>query len=207
MIFSLKNRNLIAAAIQAAEARTSGEIVPVFVERSHSYLGFFHFFALMGLLSGTALGAYFWWTFPFYGFAYFLGAQLMGWMLGWQFGSMGPVFRALHSPKKRRDLVHEAALASFFRNGLHLTKDRTGVLIYISDFEHCVEIVADEGIYKKLPADFWDHEVKKLSQAIAAGSIAQTLPVVIEEVGKKLAEFFPRLANDKNEISDSLRSN
>ncbi len=205
-MFSLQSRKSIAAAIQKAETQTSGEIVPVFVERSHTYLGFAHLFALLGLLLASTVGAYFWWKFPFYGLAYFLGAQIAGWMIGWLLGNNGWVFRSLHSAKTRRELVHEAALASFFRNGLHRTKDRTGILIYISDFEHCVEIVADEGIYQKVPGDYWDQEVKKLALSIRQGTVVQVLPQVIGEVGKKLTEFFPRSADDKNEISDSLRS-
>lgn len=207
MIFQLQSRNKIAEAIAKAEGKTSGEIVPVYVEQSNSYSEFSHMAALIGAAFGSALGVFLWWRFPFFGLPYFLGTQASGWLLGWSLGRAGFFFRFCHSKEKLRHLVHEAAVASFFRNGLHRTKDRTGVLIYISEFEHCVEILADEGIHQKVTSDFWQEEVTKLSQAIREEKIADVLPIVIQEIGQKLSEFFPRLESDKNEISNSLRSN
>lgn len=207
MIFQLQTRNKIAEAIASAEGKTSGEIVPVYVEQSNSYSPFTHWVALVGCLMASALGALLWWKYPFFGLPYFVGIQVSGWLLGWVIGKSGFFFRLCHSKKNLQFMVHEAAVASFFRNGLHRTKDRTGVLIYISEFEHYVEILADEGIHQKVASDFWQMEVTKLSQAIKDEKISEVLPQVIQEIGQKLSEFFPKTANDQNEISNSLRSN
>jgi putative membrane protein len=39
-------------------------------------------------------------------------------------------------------------MEQFMSHGLHLTRNRTGVLIFAALAEHRVEVIADEGIYK-----------------------------------------------------------
>ncbi len=206
-MFSIKNRNKISEAIRKAESKTSGEIVPVFVAASDDYDFFAHWLALIGLMIGSGVGVYLFGKLPFLGWITFFSLQGGGWILGWFLGQWGWFIRLSLGQKRFTNIVHEAALASFFRNGLHRTKDRTGVLIYISELEHRVEILADEGIHQKLPQNFWQEEVQKLARSIRSDSIAEVLPVVIDEIGQKLSEHFPKTSTDTNEISDSLRSN
>ena len=54
-----------------------------------------------------------------------------------------------HGPGARLDQRRRAsrlAREQFFEPGLHLTRARTGVLIFVAVAEHYVEIIADEGI-------------------------------------------------------------
>ena len=65
-------------------------------------------------------------------------------------------FRFALVPKSvQRTRAHERAVEQFLVQNLHTTKDRTGVLIYLSFAERFAEVIADDAIYKKVPRVAW----------------------------------------------------
>jgi putative membrane protein len=84
------------------------------------------------------------------------------------------------------------------------TTGRTGVMIYLSMREHRAEIVADESIAAKVPAEVWGEAMGDMLSEIRKGRIAEGLALGIRDVGFVLAEHFPRGEDDTNELPDRL---
>ncbi len=104
---------------------------------------------------------------------------------------------------KRERASHEAK-RQFAAHGLHLTKTRTGVLIFVSVAERYVEVVADSGINEKVQPEVWDRAVEVLIAKIKAGRPADGYVEAIKICGEVLAAHFPPGKGKKNELPDRL---
>ena len=100
--------------------------------------------------------------------------------------------------------VHEQAIKHFKVGAERRTHGRTGVLIYLSMREHRAEIVADEPIAEKVPAEVWGEAMADMLVEIRKGCIAEGLAAGVADVGRVLAEHFPRDEDDQNELPDRL---
>lgn len=196
----------IEAAVKSAESRTSGEIVPMLIPASGDYSRVGHRLGIFGLLLGSGLAFWFHHQYPFLDYAFLFGVQIFGWVLGWSVGQLPAAIRLFLPKELLQEEVHEAALASFVRHGLHHTEGRTGILIFISALEHRVEILADQGIHLKMGEGYWKEEVAKIVTGISKGRASEAIVQVVGEIGEKLSEHFPRAQADRNELSDELRS-
>lgn len=92
----------------------------------------------------------------------------------------------------------------FDRLGMSATKERNGVLIYIAVGHRKVAIVGDKGIHEKLGAAYWQELVENLIKQFREGKKAEGLAASILECGRQLGRFFPRQADDTNELSDEI---
>ena len=102
------------------------------------------------------------------------------------------------------EAVHTLALASFTDQGLHHTRDHTGILILISLLEHRVEVLADRGINEKVSPGTWDEIVHSITAGIKSGNASDAFCKAIERCGDILAAHFPRQADDKDELPNRL---
>jgi putative membrane protein len=102
--------------------------------------------------------------------------------------------------------AHAAALArrQFLENGLSHTRDRTGVLIFVSEYEHYVEVLADQGISSKVAPERWEDIVAAFIQKVRAGRTLDGFLSCIDECGRLLVEHVP-VTDQKNELPDHLR--
>ncbi|WP_317897464.1 TPM domain-containing protein [Aurantibacillus circumpalustris] len=98
----------------------------------------------------------------------------------------------------------KAAQKVFKRLGMHNTKEKNGVLIYVATLSRKVAIIGDEGIHKKLGAEYWQLLVEKLIQQFKANKKAEGLAGCIIECGEQLGKFFPLQSDDKNELSNEI---
>jgi putative membrane protein len=121
-------------------------------------------------------------------------------------GQQAGVIRFCAGQARMHRAVREAALASFSRHGVYSTKERTGVLVFISLLEKRVEILADQGIHEKVGEEYWRSLVRKLVAGIRAGKALDTLVEVIGQIGHGLATHFPHRKGSRNELSDELQS-
>ena len=99
--------------------------------------------------------------------------------------------------------VHNRALAEFERLGIQQTEGRTGVFIMVSIDERRVELIADKAINDKVGENAWASEVNRIVQMSKRGYPALGLILSIYEIGKCLAEYFPK-THDKNELSNEV---
>ena len=215
----------IAAAIAAAEGRTSGEIFCVLAQRVSSYrdisLGWAAAGALLLPLGLIPLG--------------FDPAWIPGLGHGWQAAHLSsgdvivgqslaayvlvqaavflavflltsiPTVRRVVTPRAvRRARVRRAAVEQFLAHGLHITDGRTGVLIFAALSDHQVEVVADEGIHARVDEAVWADAAAALAAGMKRGDPAAGFEAAIELCAAVLAEHFPPGAQNPNEIADRL---
>jgi putative membrane protein len=86
--------------------------------------------------------------------------------------------------------VHSRALEQFAHRR-HAGRAPTGVLIYASTAERCIEIVADEDIHDKVGEAYWNDAIKAATAKIRAGDAVGGLIAAVEMCGKALADNFP----------------
>lgn len=117
-----------------------------------------------------------------------------------------PVVRHFMTPRAlKRERVRRRAHEQFLAKNLQATRERTGVLIYVSAREHMAELIADEGIAAKVAAGAWDGAMARLMDGFKAGRPADGFEEAISLCGAILAEHFPpRDDGNPNELSDSV---
>jgi uncharacterized membrane protein len=96
------------------------------------------------------------------------------------------------------------AFVVFDKLGMRQTQDKNGVLFYLAADDRKFAIVGDSGIDAVVPADFWESTKDILRQHFSAGDIVLGLCEGIERAGQQLKQYFPRAANDKNELPDEI---
>src|SRR5919202_854465 len=104
----------------------------------------------------------------------------------------------------KRHAAHQAAVEQFLARNLHVTAERTGVLIFASLAERYAEVIADEGIASKVAPAVWDEAVKALIAEAKAGRVADGILRAVGLVGEVLAAHFPPRAGDPDELPNHL---
>ena len=95
--------------------------------------------------------------------------------------------------------------ASVFRKmGLDKTAERNCALILLVTTNREFLIYGDEGIHEKVGQDFWDDVRDAMASQFAEDRFGQGLSEGIRRIGEKLAHYFPRRKDDKDEISDDV---
>jgi uncharacterized membrane protein len=97
-----------------------------------------------------------------------------------------------------------AAVHAFEKLGMTRTRDRNGVMFFVSVRDHRVAVIGDAGIHERVPPDFWAGIVRAMELAFAQGRFADGLVEGISMVGACLVEHCPPRAGDVNELPDSL---
>lgn len=92
----------------------------------------------------------------------------------------------------------------FFSLKMDQTKDRNAVLFYLAMDDRQLALFADEGIYKRVGAAYWNEEVKKIVRAFTKDDYTGGICSVIENIGLALQKEFPYESDDKNELPDEI---
>lgn len=220
-----EQRQAVEAAVVAAEARTRGEIYCVAAEASSDYrevaIGWAAGVALLApallLLGGvrvTAPDLLTGWTAAQAGSLAeravreaLLGAVLLQgvlFALVAVLASLRPLRRRLAPLSLKRQRVRERAREQFLAKGLHATRERTGVLIFVSLEEHLAEIIADEGVASRVSPEIWVHAMDALTSGMKRGDPAGGFTAAIALCGEVLAEHFPPGEDNPDELSNAL---
>ena len=211
-LFTDSERERIAAAVAAAETQTAGEIVPYVVARSGRYEVAVWKAAAFGALGAGALLLAF-------AFAYDGGGNgwlYTGWAVALTMASGGvigalltlldPVRRAMAGVPRMAERVHRRATLAFVAEEVFDTRDRTGILLFVSLFEHRIEVLGDAGINAKVDAEDWVEVVDLVRAGITGGDLAGGLVSGIEKCGELLhrrgVEIRP---DDTDELPDGVR--
>lgn len=205
-ILKAQEHDRIAAAIRTAEAHTSGEIICVLARNSDSYFYPAAFAVTVAMLFASAFAAIvieeLWIDISLFWFAAAqalatVSALVVIWLL--------PGLRIYLVPRVvRYRRAHRNALTQFLGRNIHLTENRTGVLIFLSLAERYAEIVADAAISADVPQQRWDGIVGELTAHAARGEIVAGFEGAIAAAGEILAAGFPVGSRDANELDDHL---
>jgi uncharacterized membrane protein len=99
--------------------------------------------------------------------------------------------------------IQHAASRAFGRLGVSRTRHRNGVLFFVVPSRRSFVVLGDEGIHRAVGQDFWQDVAQAVSQRIRQGDLTAGLVDGISEVGRRLAEHFPRDdERDVNELPD-----
>lgn len=204
--FTPEQNKQISEAVRKAELGTVGEIVPMVVARSHRYRWVHFLWFLIGLLGASAclelcFDALLW----HFSFHQILLWQLGGGVTGFLFSLIPWVHRKTVPTSMMAEAVHRNCLAQFVQAGLTETRGRSGILIFVSLFEHRVEILADAGIHRQVPKNYWKEQTDSIVQGVRTGQFVEALCRAISTMGSKLAEKFPSDEANPNELSNELR--
>jgi putative membrane protein len=188
--------------IRDAEKITSGEIVVKVVSSSDGYakaclLGGFIVSLLLAISAMLIIGSRDMWMFLGVFAALFVA---MHELIRQSFA----LKRLFVSSAEKKIKVEEAAISAFYRRGIDRTVDHTGVLVYISIFEHRVRVVADKGINEKVEQEVWQEIVDMIVRGVHEQSQAEALCRAVDRCGAILASHFPRKQGDRNELADSI---
>jgi putative membrane protein len=188
--------------IRDAEARTVGEIVPVVLERSDRYPGAAWLAGLCTMFLGSALlERHLPWGEPHWLLVCQMGIGAFGFLLA---TCLPDLQRLFVTDARAAEMAAEQAIQEFHLLGLRETREHTGVLIFVSLFEHRVVVLGDAGIHAKVGDAHWERTKDAVLEGVARGSVAEGLAAGIRACGDVLAEHFPRQPGDQNEIVDRL---
>ena len=200
MSMSPDDRKRIATAIQAAENRTSGEIVCVLAQHSADSR------AIPVLIAALVALALPW-------LLVMTTAMPVLRILLLQIAVFVVVDVLLHVLRlrveliphaARRALAHRAALVQFAIRGVAKTKDHTGILIFVSLAERYARIVADDGIAARVAQPEWQGAVDALIAHMRDGRIADGYIAAIDTCGAVLARHFPASKATPDELPDRI---
>jgi uncharacterized membrane protein len=92
----------------------------------------------------------------------------------------------------------------FFNLKMDQTKDRNAVLFYMAIDDRQLALFADEGVYQRLGAKYWNDEVRKIIGAFTKHDYTGGICAVINDIGIALQAEFPYANTDKNELPDEI---
>ena len=98
------------------------------------------------------------------------------------------------------------AQALFQHLGMHKTRHRNGVLVYLALDDRKLAIVGDEAIHAHVGDAYWERVRDLMVQHLRAEAPRDAVVHAVEELGRVLAEHFPRRPGDDpgeltNEVS------
>jgi len=188
--------------ISHIEQKSALEIVPVIIKRSSDYFAWRFF---LSLLSGIVCL-----------FICFLtaswGIETAHWLLSlavsitvWFLLFWSPLLRPLLPRRVYQEAVQDEAAQWFLKEEVFNTKSRTGLLIFISEFERAAFILADKGLLKVLPESRWALLGKQLADDFSQMSAGESFLKALEQIDRELSSHFPFSGEDKNELSNRVR--
>ena len=110
----------------------------------------------------------------------------------------------VHLESKCSEEVLDRAAWLFKKLKMHETKDRNGVLIYLSINDRKFAIIGDAGINKVVPEGYWNDIKEMMIGHFKKGEFAIGLINGIEKTGEHLKQYFPWQENDVNELPDEI---
>jgi putative membrane protein len=208
---SAAERERISRCVQEVEKSTSGEIVPLVSSASYHYPAASLWGALLAsavlAAAATAADALLkpWgslnlvdlWVFPAVFAIFFTVIHLLL--------RLAPgLKRPFISQAEMTEEVEEAAITAFYRHRLAETRDRTGILLFVSVFERRAVVLADKGINAKVPPETWGQVVDLVLRGIRDGRKAEGLCEALTRCGQLVSAQFPVRAGDRDELRNLI---
>lgn len=212
--FSEKDLERIKAAVKEAESKISGEIVPVFVEKSGFYTIANYRAAMMAaslvFLIVIVIDRYVPSAVVYdrlYDPLFIFTLVLLGGVAGALISNyVDPIKKWMLSQSHLDQATKKRAENAFLEEEVFNTRHRTGIMIFVSFFEHEVIVMADRGISKVVDQKEWDKVVAGIIQNIRMGKVTDGIVVAIQRCGELLLEKgFIQTPDDVNELRDDLR--
>ncbi|HEU4580536.1 MAG TPA: hypothetical protein VFS67_19905 [Polyangiaceae bacterium] len=196
-----EGKRALQAAVERIEAGSAAEAVVVVPVQSGCYL---HADLLGGIICGW-LGLGFLLLSPwFFSLASIWLDPLVCGLLGAGLVSRVPGLRRWLTPAKwRREGVLRCAQAAFVERRISETRDRSGLLIYVSQLEREAVVLADLGLRQAVSSSDWQRLESALRDAARAGDASRAARA-LSDFALVAQAALPRRADDLNELADSV---
>jgi len=106
------------------------------------------------------------------------------------------------APLLRGQTARERAIDIFSQLRIWDTEHNNGILIYLLLADRNVEIVADRGVDAKVGPQEWEGICRNMEAAFRKADYKGGVVGGIQEVTRHLAEHFPPIGDDRNELPD-----
>ena len=200
----------IEKAVREAEAQTAGEVVPYAVSHSDHYEAAAWKGATLGAFLAVAVAAVVRTIAEFWGgptLVWLVVPSLAGGALGYlSAGLIRPLRLWLAGPVAVDHRVRQRANTAFVENEVFKTKERTGVLIFLSLLERRVVVLGDSGINALVAQNEWDAIVVEIAAGIRTGRPGAALAAGIRRCGELLKRRGVAVhRDDTDELPDKLQ--
>ena len=200
MLLSYEERDQLEDLVRDLEATTDAEVVLALARRADNYL---YAPTLVAAIAGMLIPliSIYW---PFW-----LDTNELVFVQATVFICLALLFRI---PALQRKLVPKRtkffrasnlAMRHFLAQGVHTTKNNLGIMIFVSEFERYIEIIADHGITKKIGDDTWSKEVDLAVPHLKQNNAFNAFTSVLRDVGGILQDNFP-ITEEKEELPNHV---
>ncbi|MCK7597192.1 TPM domain-containing protein [Microbulbifer sp. CAU 1566] len=199
-MLNAQERRTLADTIKEVESRTDAEVVTVLAGQSDHYLYISTLWAaFLALLLAPLMQFLPWWleyqqAFTLQWILFIVLAVLFRWR---------PLTMRLIPKKVKYWRASNLARRQFLEQELHSTKDRLGLLIFVSQAEHYVEILADRGLAEHITNEAWQEIVENFIHEVKKGKTSEAFVHCVEKCGELLQEAAPATVI-KNELPNHL---
>lgn len=200
--FDSAAREALTDCVREIEKASDAELVLVVRARSGSYrhadylFGSILAFAGLNFLLFSPVSFHVYWVAIDVALLFGLGTFLSS--------HSNPIRHLLTTEKHRKGAVRTGAAAMFYEAGIANTEAEMGVLIYLSLLERRLELIADRGVLKAVPALDWNQNLFALHQA-GKKPDPETLLQGLRDLGKLLSKHLPATGENPNELPDLPR--
>ncbi len=200
--FKEETRSKIGRVISQIESQSHVELVVIIKSRVHGYSEFP--LAIGSALAFVAL-TYFRFSHEFYDdwvvyigivFSFVMGAVLVG--------GIPMLLRLVVGQKRLEKSAEIMARACFQKGGIHHTRDKTGVLIFIAVWERQIVIIPDQGVESAIPPGEWKKIQQGFRGVFQANNPGQSLLEKLEGLQTLFSRYIPQVEGDINELPDNL---
>lgn len=196
----------IESIVKECELKTDAEFVPVIFRQSDLYpAAHFRLAIFFALILPMAL-YYVPWT--FYDPIWYLYTSMGGLILGYILGYNSTLKRIFSTRFELSEEVRQRASEYFLENGLHATKKRSAILIFVSLMEKRIEILADMNVINALSTaekkTLFRSQVKSFSKQTKSQGLEKALGSLIRSMTSELQTHLPKKADSINELPDSV---
>lgn len=112
--------------------------------------------------------------------------------------------RLLTSATRRRVQVQRQARSVFVERKVSSTRERTGLLLYLSDFERLGVVVPDTGVEAQVPRALFNDLEANWAQAKGREDFQKRVLQGLDSLVEPLANALPRREDDENELSNEV---
>lgn len=214
-VISPEHRARIEAAVSVAESKTSCEIVPVVAtvsgryDRAEDLVGLWCSMigAVAVFLTLPAQPEHGHWdSMSVWGrIGILLAVMLVGFVVGAIAADRFRGLRRLFTPRRQmKEEVNIRARQLFFDRRIHHTSGASGVLVFVSLYERMAVVLGDRTVLESLGEKFPETLCKNLTSGLQKYDVATAICNTIQQAAASLETALPRLAQDVNELPDTL---